>query len=140
MLTEGREAGIQAGMFPSINRSVVIITPKKAYIEWANSCATLEDEPEWGPDDLTGNAYLMEENATGSDDEFRYYVEKHWRDIADEEFMAWCTVEDTWPELRNVADFERYFKWECRELVFDLADDDLVLEDDEEELPDFSAN
>lgn len=125
-------------MDSGINRSIITITHLKPYLDWGKSLDTGENIPV--PKD--GNAYLMEEIATGTAEEVEFYLKKHWREIADEEFESWSRLPSEWPKLNSLADFKKYFTFEHRELVFDLCDHLLRrdYEDDEDESDEFQID
>ena len=111
----------------TINRCVILIRPKKRYYEWGNNLEKTEEQHV--EEGSFGNAYLLKELDSGTKEEVRKALKKHWRRIADEEFVSWWTVEDDWPQLKSIKDFELYFEWNFTEIVFDLENTDLIREE-----------
>jgi hypothetical protein len=120
-------------MLPSLNLCAVIIHFKDAYLKWA------EDLDGDRPDNNDGNIYLIDESETGSREEVRGLLLVYWRDIADEEFDSWCTDPELWPKLKDIGDFEKFFKWDFREVVCDLLDEPLVSDGEDESEDGFIA-
>ena len=117
-------------MKPCINRALITLKPKKKYLDWARSVGDGKEVDEVKMEDFC-NAYLIGEIDSSEKGEIRKNLGKYWREIAAEEFEAWWMLEDDWPELRSIKDFEEYFDWTFTELVMDLLDD--VLEKDDED-------
>ena len=114
-------------MIPSINRSALMIYHTEAYLDWAQSTDGQR------PLSAEGNVYLIAELETGDREEVRRQLATCWRRIAEEEFDAWWTDETAWPELRTIRDFEKYFRWEYREMVCDVLDTPVEHDDEEGE-------
>jgi hypothetical protein len=111
----------------SINRSAFIITIKETYKEWARS---LDDDE---PDEIEseGNIYLVPEIDLVAEKQVRDHLKRFWKSIAEEEFFSWCTDPEQWPELKTIRDFEKFFAWEFREILYDLVEEPILSEDDE---------
>lgn len=114
-------------MIPLINRAAIIIWHKEAYFQWTES---LDGDR---PNSNEGNLYLIEDLQTGSPEEAGQLIRKYWREIAEEEFEAWCTDDEAWPRLKSIKDFGEYFRWEVRDMIHDLCDE--PIEHDDEDLP-----
>lgn len=121
-------------MESTLNRCVVFINHRPPYLAWGQSLDTGENIPV----PVDGNAYLVEESVTGTDEEAEFYLKKYWRRIANEEFESWSRLPAQWPKLQNFKDFKKYFSFEVRELVIDLCDYPIGEDFDEEE--DFSCD
>lgn len=103
-----------------INRSVLLVRPKKPYVDWANG---LEDEgPKINlvdsPSELT--IYLVDDIAY--DDDIDKVIDKHYSEIFEHELYSWHLVEDDWPDKRNRNAFHDWFEVESHSLVLDLCD------------------
>jgi hypothetical protein len=103
-----------------INRSALLVRPKKPYIDWANG---LEDEgPKLSldkpPRELT--VYLVDEVEFDSDTD--KVIEKHFPKIFEHELFSWHVVEKDWPENRDLNTFHDWFNVEGHSLILDLCD------------------
>jgi len=114
-------------MIPCINRTVIIIWHTEAYSKWTES---LDGEC---PGSDEGNVYLMENVENDTREEARLFLRKYWREIAEEEFTAWWTDDNGWLKLLNIKDFEKFFRWEVRDMVHNFSNEAIQYED--EELP-----
>lgn len=107
-----------------INRSAVIVTPTKKYIQWVRG---LDWEEPFGVSDKqikeAANVYLVEEAMTGTKEEVRHIMEQNYLEIAMEEFSAWWQVDEDWPLLKSLEDFEKFFHWKLNEMVLNLCDE-----------------
>ncbi len=118
----------------AISRSLVTVKPTGNYIEWAMEVAppAREDRDSFREEvESNGNAYLIEDPDTEDINEARALLARHWRAIANEEFEAWWTDEAEWPELKDFADFERFFMWSHVEMVLDTLDTKIEKEGEE---------
>lgn len=111
----------------SINRAAFVITAKEPYVKWA---LNLDDDC---PDEMDkdGNIYLVPSLEYVGKDDVRKHLKRFWKSIAEEEFFSWCTDPDSWPKLKSISDFEVYFEWEFREILYDLVGEPILSEDDE---------
>jgi hypothetical protein len=102
---------------------MVLVYPTEKYIEWLQSV-----DPQYKEDDARAiregepTAYLFEALDTGTQEEFDALMERHWRDIAKEEFASWYDSPSEWPKLNTLTDFDQYFEVESVEVVLDAAD------------------
>ncbi len=107
-----------------LNRSAVIITPTKKYVQWVRS---VDKEHAINASDkeikAVTNVYLVEEVLTGVKKEIRDIMERNYLDIAIQEFSAWWLVEDDWPVLSSLEAFEQYFGWKLNEVVMNLCNE-----------------
>ena len=105
------------------NRSAVIVVPKKKFMNWVRN---VDDEGKLNPSDKeikdTFTIYLVDEVVTGTKEEIQEIMERSYFEIAIQEFLAWWTVEDDWPKISSLKDFEDYFIWKFREMVIDTSE------------------
>ena len=77
---------------PTVNRMVVVVSPKEPYREWARSLD--DDEPTidiMAEEELT-TAYLIEEN-----DAPEQSLEQYWKSIFEEQLNSWSRLPEEWP-------------------------------------------
>ena len=112
--------------FKTINRSAVIIDPKKPFWDCVNS---IEPglESDLMPDLMKeGTIYLLPEfdDPSGTDDCLR----KIYNDIFENELMAWFTDESLWPKDRSWDKFREWFDYRIHEIVWDTVDETMAKE------------
>ncbi len=102
-----------------INRSLLILTFKQPFLDWARS---LDDES----DDLTlaslnedAHAYLIPELFDDSDQE--EFLESCYEILFTGELQSWWLEETAWPQPRDLKMFREWFEVEFHSLVFDLC-------------------
>lgn len=103
-----------------LNRSAIIVRPKKAYIDWASSLDDVELLPA-AEDERTVYlipAYDTEEEAAG-------FLAQAWESIFEAELESWHLVEEDWPAERTLKMFREWFDVEMHSLIVDLCGDPL---------------
>jgi len=108
-----------------INRSALIVRPKKPYLDWA---AGLDDSGVSA--DIKGDetVYLIPE--TDDEEQMKRVLKGLFSDIFERELMAWHTDESAWPQPRSMALFRQWFELEFHGIVEDLGHD--MIEDAED--------
>lgn len=104
----------------AINRTLLIVIPKKPYLDWVRSLNIEIDEGEC-------TAYLIPERY----DEYNYkkYLEKHFLYIFDTELYGILKDSDFYPGKRDYKTFEKWFEIQVCDTVFDLANDPIEIEE-----------
>jgi len=108
---------------PELNRSIVVVRPKRPYVEWAN---TYDDGPtKLTPENLPNWAsiYLIPEFE--DEEGVRRILRDYYQRIFENELWGWTTDKNTWPEKRNFQTFKEWFHCEFHDLVVDLGEDNL---------------
>ena len=107
-----------------INRSAVIVRPRKPYIEWALSLDDSGVVP-----DIEGEKtiYLIPEY--GDDLEAIKVLSKCFDIIFERELAGWHTDESAWPKKRNFKMFRNWFSFEFHSVVEDICG--FPIEDDD---------
>jgi hypothetical protein len=119
------------GSMREINRSLVMLKPKQAFLDWARK---LDDEDkdlslEELAEDSTG--YLIPELWQDSDQQS--LLESCYDVLFEEQLAGWWTDETAWPEKRNLKMFLDWFEVEFHSLVCDLCDEPIhVIENGED--------
>ena len=110
-----------------INRSLLIIKPRKPYLDWAKSIdnesrdITIEELSE------DCSVYLVRDY--GMYEEQEIILQKHYRDIFREQLNSWMLDESTWPVKRDYKTFKRWFRVEFHSLIYDLESSKYITED-----------
>jgi hypothetical protein len=77
----------------TINRTLLIVTPKKPFMDWANGFE--EDPSEVAPASVYRSAYLIPEEYDESN--FKTYLKKYFSTIFEEELYSMTTDAERWP-------------------------------------------
>lgn len=109
-----------------LNRSVVILTPRQPYLDWAAGLddSGLAPDPE---DEKT--IYLIPEY--GDDIEAMEILSRCYDIIFEMELEGWHLDESAWPVDRTFKKFRDWFAIEFHSVVEDLCDFPMVDDDDE---------
>jgi hypothetical protein len=104
----------------TINRTLLILIPKKPFIDWVKNFNTEIDEGEY-------SAYLIPEEY----DEYNYkdYLKEHCKDIFDLELYGILKDPDFYPEKRDYDTFNKWFDTHACDTVFDLGNDPIEIEE-----------
>lgn len=106
-----------------LNRSAIIVRPRKPYIDWAARFKGAGSP--FSADERI--VYLLPEYY--DDSEAIETLERAFDMIFEAELMGWHTDQDDWPQNRTFAMFKKWFAIEKHALVQDLCGD--PMEDDE---------
>ena len=109
----------------TINRTLLIVIPKKPYLNWVKSCDY--DEIDIDNDSEHTSAYLISEKY----DEYNYknYLKKHYSDIFEEELYSMIRDPDLWPQDRDFKTYNKWFETKACEVVYDLANEPIEIEE-----------
>lgn len=108
----------------TINRTVLLITPKQPYIDWANS---FEDAgPTLSADELYHSAVLIPDKY----DEYNYedWLQRHYKEIFLMELEAWMLVPESYPQMTHKT-FKKWFEVRVAETVIDFGMGPVVMEE-----------
>lgn len=107
-----------------VNRGLLLVVPRKPYLDWANG---LEDHgPEFHLEEGMPAAYLVPQ--FGTLEEVDAFVEDVHGTLFEEELAAWTEDREVWPEPRSLERFYEWFGVEYTDLVADLAAEPLRTE------------
>ncbi|HEY6805995.1 MAG TPA: hypothetical protein VI306_20610 [Pyrinomonadaceae bacterium] len=124
-----------------MNRSLMIVTAKQPFLEWAHAIDP-EDNSELDDINDEPTAYLVPECETR--DQQQTIVDWCAEFVFDHELWLWCTDEDLWPTGRDAAMFREWFDVDFHSMVNDIVGDIPLLhvgyEDDDEDEIDASSN
>jgi hypothetical protein len=103
-----------------LNRSAIVLEPRRPYIEWANS---LDDGPRYDEVFDEPDAFPV---FLGPDQEqiekVHRFVAKHYNYFFDEWLSQWCTDAALWPRDRTWKMFRLWFKVRIHSVVIDSLD------------------
>lgn len=109
----------------TINRTVVTISPKQPYLDWANSFE--DDGPELDPSESLSTALLIPDRY----DEFSYekFIKQNYVAIFEAELEAWMSDPEGWPKKRSYKKFNEWFKVRVSDTVIDFGSDPVEVEE-----------
>ena len=104
----------------TINRTLLILIPKKPFFDWVMNFNIEIDAGEY-------SAYLIPENY----DEYNYkdYLKEHCKEIFESELYGILKDPDFYPEKRDCKTFKKWFETHVCDTVFDLANDPIEIEE-----------
>lgn len=121
-----------------VNRSLAIIKPRQAFLDWLLSLPI-----EWAEGELTlaelredCNVFLIP--MFESLDEAHRFMLARWEMIFEGELADWCDDLSYWPETLSLELFEAWFEIEVHSIVADL--DESTLEREEYSIFDLSTH
>ena len=110
-----------------LNRTVMMLVYKQPFLDWLNTTTQ-------NPLPLTLE-YLRDDNDTflipqfdNTDDAVKW-VEKRWQFLFEAILFDWITDEALWPNKRTLNIFRDWFDIEVHSMVWDLANDPLLIDD-----------
>jgi hypothetical protein len=107
-----------------INRGVLIVRPKRPFIDWA---ARLDDSGVVPDVDGEQTAYLIPD--LDGDDDVEDILERVYAKVFERELWGWHTDESAWPVKRALEVFGEWFAIELHFVVEDLCDYEIIDED-----------
>jgi hypothetical protein len=104
----------------TINRTLLILIPKKPFLDWVKNFNTEIDAGEC-------SAYFIPHKY----DEYDYkdYLKKHCKEIFESELYGILRDPDFYPEKRDYETFNKWFENHVCDTVFDLANDPIEIEE-----------
>lgn len=118
--------------FVFIDRCALIVRPTWKFAEWV---AQLDAEPLREDESVYHQTvYLVEEVDRFDAATTTAILEAYHIDIAANEFAAWWTAEEDWPQIRNLNEFFQYFECSPSEMVVDLVGEDYDDDDEDDEI------
>lgn len=121
----------------TLNRDMVMLCYKQPFLDWANAAdpnpraLTLEEVNDDGEIFLVPADDSLVDPVETAEDAVRW-VEKRRRMFFDHMLGDWLTDESLGPQKRTLKMFREWFFVEYRSMVWDMADEPLVVEDWEE--------
>lgn len=112
----------------ALNRSAMQLIYKQPFLDWVNSVDPSQSQ------DLTLEE-LSDDNDIFMIPDFddlidaESWIEKRWHVLFDSMLFDWQTDEATWPKNRTYKMFGDWFEIKFHSLVWDMADEPLVVED-----------
>ena len=111
----------------TLNRTVVMLMPKEPFLQWLND-ADPEEQALLTEDFRDDNNVFLIPQFIDTLDSLKW-VEKRWTMLFEHMLLEWIVDETMWPQHRTLAMFREWFDVEIYTMVWDLAEDELLLED-----------
>jgi len=119
-LADRKDAGMK-----SINRTLLIVTPKKPFFDWSNSME--RSVPNSIPESEYRSAYLIPEKYNETN--YTPFVKKHFLKMFEEELVSEYIHSEFWPKKRDYKTFNEWFEVQACDIVYDLSKEPLVSEE-----------
>ena len=117
-----------------LNRSALCLRARPAFIEWcantahdsAENLSAMKIELE-----QTGSVYLI--NEVDNEEDFAIAITTHAPNMLKNELSAWCIDHWLWPEVLDANVLKQWFTISTELMTFDLAGDQLLIANAEQE-------
>ncbi len=120
-------------MYPVVNRAVILVKPKKPFMDWAKYVNTGDELSNKEIEEALNeyNAYLIKE--IDYDEEFEKIIKKESKNIFENELAGWSQDESEWPTNRSYKIFRELFEIIDSIMVVDTDTSFLEREEEEDE-------
>jgi len=109
----------------TINRTVVTVSPKQPYIDWANSFEA--NGAQIDPSETHTTAFLLSDDYNELN--YENFIEIEYAKIFDLELESWMASPKHWPKNRSYKLFKEWFEVRVADTVFDLGIDKIEHEE-----------
>ena len=107
------------GHYPrTINRAALIVRPKQAYVDWANSID--DDEPRADLRQLREEPSIYLAKEIDDLDDVAGLVADYWERVFQEQLNSWMRDPESWLKKRTYEMFLDWFDCEVSTIVWDL--------------------
>ncbi len=100
-----------------VNRSVAIIKPRQAFIDWANSVS--DEGYQFSSYDLSLEYHVMLLPEYDSDEHAEAILKELYNHIFEVELSSWVADASKWPKNRTYEEFLEWFEIQLYSMVFD---------------------
>lgn len=107
-----------------VNRSLVIIRPKKPFLNWLNAMPDLDFELSLADIRVDCTAIMVPE--AGEEEDVIAYIDDLAPSLFEMELASWYMDETVWPKDRSLKAFWEWFDVEIHLEVLDSADADIL--------------
>jgi hypothetical protein len=108
-----------------VNRTSVTVTGAGPYLEWTRQTDADADKGTLtvARATLYGTTYLLPEFELEED--LQEWVEENFAWLFEFQLSAWSADESTWPAVRDLAAFRRWFRLDIQSVVVDVGEDEI---------------
>ncbi|MDB4285621.1 hypothetical protein N9903_01810 [bacterium] len=105
---------------------MVVLRPKEPFIEWVRNHD--EESEKVTADEIVKEtvAYMLHDKSMEGEKE--KIIKDNYRTLFESELNHWFTDEESWPKKRDRKKFNEWFHVEFHGIVYDLSDEDYILE------------
>lgn len=114
-------------IYPTINRSVLLVVPKQPFYDWSNALFP-DMEKQQASEERDYNSYLLEDELFLDDPKSE--LKNYWKAIFLNELFGQWTDENDYPKLSWKL-FTEWFDFYRSSIVTDLTDQPMEIQDDE---------
>ena len=111
----------------AVNRSALVVTPKKPFRDWAASIDA--EAPKHAAELLNGHFSVYLVPPDPKEEQESAPLKGFFRVIFEQELESWCTDPELWPKRRDLRTFLDWFDARAESLVWDTVDAPLDTED-----------
>ena len=116
-------------MFELVNRAIIVVKPREPFLDWANS---VDDEIKTMTiEEMEDDSAVFLIQDFERDEEKEEILQKHYKAIFEAALNGWVIDKSLWPEKRDYSTFKQWFQIVFHSIVFDLQDDDYLIEEAE---------
>ncbi|UTW13604.1 hypothetical protein [Marinobacterium rhizophilum] len=113
-----------------LNRAAFALLPRQPFADWVGSLpadVAQESDPDTSLAALRaeGTLYLIDE--VFSETDFDAAVQRHWRQMFENELSAWDEFADHWPAGLSIELFDGWFELQPQLMAIDLSSSPLLL-------------
>jgi hypothetical protein len=112
-----------------LNRTAIILVPKRPYADWANSLD--DDGPRFEVSEANDELTVFLGPDLDTVDEIDAFVTKHFDFFFEHWLFGWSTDSAQWPQRRTRRMFREWFDVRIHTMVEDVVDAPLERDDDE---------
>lgn len=118
----------KATTMTTLNRTAILVKPVQPFLDWLHEVDPANREFTLADIQSDATIYLIPDS--DSEVEAREFLAGVCGQIFEDELEGWNTDVPSWPRVRDLRTFERWFEWSCHSLVADLSDEDLIEDED----------
>ncbi len=111
-----------------LNRAALALLPRQPFVDWVNGLAQGDSQLQvlsLEAHRAEGTLYLIDEVFSEAD--FGAAIERHWRQMFENELGAWDEFADDWPAGLTPELFNAWFELQPQLMAIDLSSQPLLL-------------
>ncbi len=110
----------------TINRCVLVVKGKQPFLEWARNLP--DPSPDLTLDRVQDDSHTYLLPSYEMKDQQEGLLKEFYKEIFEQELVAWWREESAWPRKRTLTMFKEWFDVEFHSMAIDLVDDEIVKE------------
>jgi len=105
----------------TLNRTLIVITPKQPYIDWLKSLEVSGFDFVLENYQNDGGCYLIDETEFSKQSEFKKFIGKNYLYFFEKELCGIEPNKGKWPLVRNLETFNKWFNVNYHSVIVDLS-------------------